>query len=317
MSIREVKMMRSQEVEREVSQTWIDEKSWHYVAAFNARGRGRPRSWHGIGPDQLEILARLFHEDVGGGDDAPYSRQIAMRDALEAARSGHMMDGGLRLILEEAAAQASPEAADAIRSLLTAAGSDSLTPLDTRDRVPADPTRRRIHHACAGRWSTDEFKVHLAKIVDARARDGTCGALAVALDLLIGEFGTFLLFGRLGHLDPSGPDERIPWAVVSSAGAQDPDVDARLRSAVRDWLEAGAPPEAGHVDADAVRPAPMTKPPARMWIWRAFTAERARIADCGCAFAVTAREAEAIGWSCLGGPHLLDVVEIQIEEVRR
>jgi hypothetical protein len=53
-----------------------------------------------------------------------------------------------------------------------------------------------------------------------------------------------------------------------------------------------------------------------LYLWRAWTRDRERIADCGTANATSEEDAKAIGWMCLGGPHARSVVEMQVELVR-
>lgn len=51
----------------------------------------------------------------------------------------------------------------------------------------------------------------------------------------------------------------------------------------------------------------------RIYLWRAWTANRERIADCGTANAHSPEDARAIAWMCLGGPHARGVTEIQVQ----
>ena len=53
----------------------------------------------------------------------------------------------------------------------------------------------------------------------------------------------------------------------------------------------------------------------RRWLWRAWTAERERIADCGWLLAETRDHAIANAQSLLGGPHRHEVVEIEVDEI--
>lgn len=53
----------------------------------------------------------------------------------------------------------------------------------------------------------------------------------------------------------------------------------------------------------------------KVWLWRAWTANRSRIADCGIARGATVEEATAVAWQALGGPHMSEVVEMQMEPV--
>jgi hypothetical protein len=51
------------------------------------------------------------------------------------------------------------------------------------------------------------------------------------------------------------------------------------------------------------------------WIFRAWTANRSRIADCGIVFGASKAEAQSHAWMTLGGPHAGRVVEMQVERV--
>jgi hypothetical protein len=98
--------------------------------------------------------------------------------------------------------------------------------------------RKPLHQARLGPWPTDELKMHLASIVDALAENGDCSALSVVLELLGGELETFLLFGRLGHLDPPRPDRKIAWAICRRLSEDpDPDIEVSLRETVRKWVD--------------------------------------------------------------------------------
>jgi len=92
----------------------------------------------------------------------------------------------------------------------------------------------QIHRARAGGWSARELKDRLAAIVDALVESGACSPLGVAIDLLGGELETFVVFGRLGHLDPPRPDGNIAWAIVDRM-SDDPVINEKLRSAVTGW----------------------------------------------------------------------------------
>lgn len=54
----------------------------------------------------------------------------------------------------------------------------------------------------------------------------------------------------------------------------------------------------------------------KIWLWRAWTADRERICDCGYVFAHDEQEAVRIAWVCSGGPHKLLIDHIQTEEIR-
>lgn len=54
-----------------------------------------------------------------------------------------------------------------------------------------------------------------------------------------------------------------------------------------------------------------------LWIWRAWSAGRKRICDCGVARAKSTQDAEAIARMCIGGPHRDEVAEVELEDLSR
>ena len=59
---------------------------------------------------------------------------------------------------------------------------------------------------------------------------------------------------------------------------------------------------------------PAVKPSGRQaWIWRAWSAERDRLCDCGTAIGATRNDAIAVAYRCLGGPwaHLVATIEAE------
>lgn len=97
--------------------------------------------------------------------------------------------------------------------------------------------QRPLHQARLTEWASDELARHLATITAALAERGDCVPLRVALELLGGELEAFVLFGRLGHLDPPRPDEGIPIALLQRKSSND-DVNDAIRVAARDWSAA-------------------------------------------------------------------------------
>lgn len=65
----------------------------------------------------------------------------------------------------------------------------------------------------------------------------------------------------------------------------------------------------------AVKAVPERPAQRQVWIWRAWSADRDRICDCGTAAATTEAEATAIAWRCLGGPWAHLVVHVDVESV--
>jgi len=92
------------------------------------------------------------------------------------------------------------------------------------------------HQARLEEWAPDELKAHLAAVVDgiSAEKDRPASPLDVALQLLGGELEAFVLFGRVGHLDPPRPDGKVPIAVLRRR-SDDPEIDARIRDAAKKW----------------------------------------------------------------------------------
>jgi hypothetical protein len=59
--------------------------------------------------------------------------------------------------------------------------------------------------------------------------------LEAALDVLGRECEAFVMFARVGHLDPPRPDGKVPVAILLHRSA-DPDVDDAIRETARRWL---------------------------------------------------------------------------------
>jgi hypothetical protein len=97
-------------------------------------------------------------------------------------------------------------------------------------------TRRRLHQARVEAWTTDQLSVHVAAVVYGLARrgGGDVSPLDVALELLGGELEAFVLFGRVGHLDPPRPDGKVPVAVLRCR-SEDPEIDAAIRETALKW----------------------------------------------------------------------------------
>jgi hypothetical protein len=76
----------------------------------------------------------------------------------------------------------------------------------------------------------------LCVIVDALAADKgrSVSPLDVALELLGGELEAFVLFGRMGHLDPPRADGKVPIAILRRM-SEDPEIDAAIRETAQKW----------------------------------------------------------------------------------
>lgn len=97
-------------------------------------------------------------------------------------------------------------------------------------------TRQPAHQARLTPWSIDELKIHLACIVDALAvdKDPRVSPLDIALELLGGELEAFVLFGRMGHLDPPREDGKVPIGILQRR-SEDLAIDVSIRETAKKW----------------------------------------------------------------------------------
>lgn len=92
-----------------------------------------------------------------------------------------------------------------------------------------------LHQGRLAPWTADELRAQLSAIIDGLiAEHGEATPLAVAAELLGGELDAFVLFGRLGHLDPPREDGQVPIAVVQCMST-DPQIDAKIRATAKKW----------------------------------------------------------------------------------
>ena len=97
---------------------------------------------------------------------------------------------------------------------------------------------RDLHHARLAPWTPGELRAHLSSIVDGLIADegpDDVSPLDVALELLGGELEAFVLFGRMGHLDPPRPDGKVPIGILQSR-SDDPEIDAKIRETAKKWV---------------------------------------------------------------------------------
>jgi hypothetical protein len=98
-------------------------------------------------------------------------------------------------------------------------------------------TRKLRHQARIAPWTLGELRAHLSSIVDGIVADegpDDVSPLDVALELLGGELEAFVLFGRMGHLDPPREDDKVPIAILQHK-SEDPEIDARIRDTAKKW----------------------------------------------------------------------------------
>lgn len=94
-----------------------------------------------------------------------------------------------------------------------------------------------MHQARLTPWTPGELRAHLASIVDgliAEKGPDDVSPLDVTLELLGGELEAFVLFGRMGHLDPPREDGKISIGILQRKSA-DPEVDVRIRETALTW----------------------------------------------------------------------------------
>lgn len=96
--------------------------------------------------------------------------------------------------------------------------------------------RGDLHRARLEAWSPEDLKGHLANIVDVLGAENGLPAspIDVALELLGGELEAFVLFGRVGHLDPPREDGKVPIGILQCK-SEDPEIDVRIRETAKKW----------------------------------------------------------------------------------
>ena len=97
--------------------------------------------------------------------------------------------------------------------------------------------RRPFHQARLGAWTSSELRDQLTAVMDAlddEKGNGLVSPLDVVLELLGGELEAFVLFGRMGHLDPPRVDGNVPIGVLRSR-SEDPEIDALIRETAKKW----------------------------------------------------------------------------------
>lgn len=98
-------------------------------------------------------------------------------------------------------------------------------------------TREPLHQARLAPWTPGELRAQLSAIVDgliAEKGPDTVSPLDVVLELLGGELEAFVLFGRMGHLDPPREDGKVPIGILQRMSA-DPEIDAKIRATAKKW----------------------------------------------------------------------------------
>jgi hypothetical protein len=85
-------------------------------------------------------------------------------------------------------------------------------------------------------WTSDELKVHLAALVDELSLEKyPVSPLDVAIELLGGELEAFVLFCRMGHLDPPRADGKTPIGILQCA-SEVPEIDGLIRETAQQWI---------------------------------------------------------------------------------
>ncbi len=100
--------------------------------------------------------------------------------------------------------------------------------------------RRSFHQARLGAWTSSELRAQLTAVMDNlddEKGNGLVSPLDVALELLGGELEAFVLFGRMGHLDPPRADDKVPIGILQRR-SDDPEIDALIRETAKKWAAA-------------------------------------------------------------------------------
>lgn len=118
------------------------------------------------------------------------------------------------------------------------AGEVAAIPAEPRPTMDGDAGLAAfVHDARIGTWERDELKTHLAALVDGLGQKRNkehVSPIDVALELLGGEMEAFVLFARLGHLDPPREDGKVPIGVLRHLSA-DPEIDVAIRKTAQKW----------------------------------------------------------------------------------
>jgi hypothetical protein len=96
---------------------------------------------------------------------------------------------------------------------------------------------RSFHRARLGAWTSSELRDQLTAIMDHlddEKGNGYVSPLDVVLELLEGELEAFVLFGRVGHLDPPREDGKVPIAILQCK-SEDPMIDGKIRECAKKW----------------------------------------------------------------------------------
>jgi hypothetical protein len=153
------------------------------------------------------------------------------RDRVLDAALGH---GGTRLLTDQELALV-PTHQEVLKKLEEAI---VVRGRELRAGQGADAVGQDLHQARLAPWPAAELMAHLCSIVDtlaAASKDRSVSPLDVALELFGGELEAFVLFGRMGHLDPPREDSKVPIAILFRHKSEDPEIDRRIRDAAKKW----------------------------------------------------------------------------------
>lgn len=178
-------------------------------------------------PIRLELV--LDEADLIG---AAVSRD---RDRVLDAALGH---GGTRLLTDQelALVPTHQEVLKKLEEAIVARGRE-LRSASSAKKSDVDAERPALHQARLGPWVPDELKAHLAAVVDgleAIKEKLFVSPLDVVLELLSGELDAFVLFARMGHLDPPRADGEVPIAILQRK-SEDPEIDVLIRNTAKKW----------------------------------------------------------------------------------
>ena len=130
--------------------------------------------------------------------------------------------GSAQLALDIVIARKGLTAAHAGKSQVDVVADQTFTPMDA---AMEDLCEAALEYARASGWTPPDASQYS---ID------TTSELRAALNVIGRECEAFVMFARVGHLDPPRPDGKIPVAILVQRSA-DPGVDDAIRETARKW----------------------------------------------------------------------------------
>jgi len=191
-----------------------------------------------------QAILRKIEEALTSSSERP--RSVVLNEALDAMIGNDKTSpaddllGKVRSLCSEFSLGDLRTAIDVHRSSCHQPGCPVLVVMvataEAREAALAVAKHSPAHQARLTSWSMDELKIHLACLVDTLAveKELSVSPLDVALELLGGELEAFVLFGRVGHLDPPREDGKVPIGILQRK-SEDPEIDVSIRETAKKW----------------------------------------------------------------------------------